>query len=322
VNQFQTIPVEIEWNSEMPVYASESFLRTVSDEYGWLAGIDASGKKRCVLPYTVVRKPGLRMIRFRSETFSLQQEFDEAEEREFLASVIEYFRSTGADMIIPSGNTALFRTCPVGALTSPYGTFVNDLTQTEEVLMSRLRPTHRSNIRKALQANVTIKCGLEYQDVAYGLVADTLKRSGMSFKTCREFKDTISSLGDNLKIFVAESEGAVQGCMVSPFSLHTAYNWYAGSRPEPIRGAMQLLHWEAMRQFRAMGVKRFNFQGVRIEPEKGSKQEGIMNYKKGFGGQLVQGCMWKYSFHPLKFAAYSVASRFLAGGDMQYKFAT
>ena len=322
MNQLRAVPVEINWHSDMPVYASEGFLRTVSDEYGWLGGTDELGHLRCVLPYTVVRRPGVRMIRFRLETTPLQSELGEGEEKTFLSSVIDYLRSTGADMIIPSGNTALFRTCPAGALAAPYGTFINDLNQSEEVLMSGVRKTYRNNIRRAKQAKVEVKCSLEYQDIAYTLVADTLKRSGLSFKTREEFKDTVSSLGDNLKIFVAEHGGVIQGCMVSPFSLHSAYNWYSGSRQEPVLGAMHLLHWEAMQQFRAMGVKRFNFQGVRINPEKGSKQEGIMNYKKGFGGQLVQGCMWKYAFHALKFAAYSVASRFLAGSDLEYTSAS
>jgi lipid II:glycine glycyltransferase (peptidoglycan interpeptide bridge formation enzyme) len=115
---------------------------------------------------------------------------------------------------------------------------------------------------------------------------------------------------------VAEHDGAIQGCMVAPFSDHTAYNCYAGSRPEPILGAMHLLHWEAMRQFRALGVKQFDFQGVRINPDKGSKQDGIMHYKQGFGGRLVQGYLWKYSFRPLGSAAYSVAVRLLMGGDI------
>jgi lipid II:glycine glycyltransferase (peptidoglycan interpeptide bridge formation enzyme) len=79
---------------------------------------------------------------------------------------------------------------------------------------------------------------------------------------------------------------------------------------------MQLLHWEAMLQFRAMGVKRFDFQGVRINPEKGSKQEGILNFKKNFGGELISGYLWKYPFHPLKWAAYSVGVKLFLGGDI------
>ena len=79
---------------------------------------------------------------------------------------------------------------------------------------------------------------------------------------------------------------------------------------------MHLLHWEAMLRFQAMGVKRFNLQGVRINPEEGSKQEGILTYKKGFGGEMVQGFMWKYSFRPWKSVAYSVVIRLLKGGDI------
>jgi lipid II:glycine glycyltransferase (peptidoglycan interpeptide bridge formation enzyme) len=119
-----------------------------------------------------------------------------------------------------------------------------------------------------------------------------------------------------VRVFVAEHEGVIQGCMISPFSERTAYNCYAGSKPEPVLGSMHLLHWEAIRQFRAMGVKQFDFQGVRINPEKGSKQEGIKNYKQGFGGSLMQGYFWKYSFRPLKSIAYAVGVRLFMGGDI------
>ena len=316
MSSLRVAPVEINWHPGLPIFASAAFLKTVAGEYGWMGGSDESGELRCILPYTVVRKPGVRMIRFRLETTALQGELDEAEEKSFLNGVIEHFRAAGADMVIPSGNTALFRTYPTGALAAPYGTFVNDLTQSEEALMSALRKTHRNNIRGAEKAGVQIKSGLEYLDAAYHLVAATLKRSDVGFKTYDEFKNTVSSLGENLRILVAEHEGVIHGCLISPFSQHTAYSWYSGSRPESVRGSMHLLHWEAMRQFRALGVKRFNFQGVRIDPEKGSRQEGIMSYKKGFGGTLVQGYMWKYRMHALKWAAYSVAMRLLQGGDV------
>jgi lipid II:glycine glycyltransferase (peptidoglycan interpeptide bridge formation enzyme) len=65
-----------------------------------------------------------------------------------------------------------------------------------------------------------------------------------------------------------------------------------------------------------MDVKRFDFVGCRINPEKGSKQEGIMLFKKYFGGRLSQGYIWKYTIRPLKSAAYSLAVRLLRGGDI------
>jgi hypothetical protein len=309
-------PVPLEWHSRLPIFASEQYLKSVSSEYGWLGGTDGEGQVRCILPYAVMRKPGLRMVRFQTETIPLLEELELHEEKSFLTSAIEYFASIKADIIIPSGNTAIFRTYPDVAAAAPYGTVIMELTQPEETLQSQIRKTFRQNIRKAVSAGVLIKSGPEYLDISYELIAKTLRRSEVSFKSYEDFKHKISAFGENLKIFVAEHNGVVQGCMVSPFSEHTAYNCYAGSRVEPILGSMHLLHWEAIRQFRAMGVKRFDFQGVRINPEKGSKQAGILHYKQGFGGQLIQGYLWKHSLRPLKSMAYTFGVRLLQGGDI------
>jgi len=79
---------------------------------------------------------------------------------------------------------------------------------------------------------------------------------------------------------------------------------------------MNLLQWEAIRQFRNMGVNRYDFCGARIHPEKGSKQAGLAMFKERFGAQLSQGYIWKCALHPMKFAAYSLAVRVLRGGDI------
>ena len=308
--------VEIKWHNGLPVYASEAFLQTVGDEYGWIGGTDEAGRLRCVLPYTVIRKAALRIVRFRVEVVPLEADLSVEEEHAFLNSAVAYLRSTGVDMIMPGANSAVFRTYPDGADAAPYGTLIKDLNQSEDALMQEIHSTFRYNIRRATREGVQIKEGLEYLHTAYDLVADTLKRSGQPVKKYDEFKGSILALGEQVRILVAEREGVCQGCMVAPFSQHSAYTWYCGSRPEPVIGAMHLLHWEAMRRFRQMGVKCLNFQGVRIDPDKGSKQEGILNFKRRFGGSFVQGYVWKYSFSPMKFAAYDVAIRLFKGGDI------
>lgn len=308
--------VPIEWHPNLPIYAAESVLEAEASQFGWIGGLDADGELRCALPYVILQKAGVRMVRFRTETIPLGDALELSEERTFLNGAVEYCRAIGADIIIPSGNTAIFRTYPDGAAAVPYGTFVNDLTQNEDAVLGAIRKSFRQNIRKASAAGVQIKTGMEYLDTSFRLIADTLGRSKEPFKAYSDFKKKILSLGQYVKVFVAEHDGIVQGCMVAPFSQHTAYNCYAGSRQHPTLGAMHLLHWEAIRQFRAMGVKRFDFQGVRISPEKGSKQEGIMHYKQGFGGKLVEGYLWKYPLRPLKSAIYNLGVKWLNGGDI------
>ncbi len=309
-------PVPIRWHVSLPIFAAEAFLRSQGAEYGWIGGTDKDGMLRCVLPYTAIHKTGFHMIRFQTGTVPLLRVLSLEEEKSFLNSAVEHFRSTGVDLIIPSGNHAIFQTYPDSASAAPYGTFVNDLTQGEEALEKEIRKTYRQNIRKALAEGVEIKSGPEYRSISYDLVAETLKRSGASFKNRNEYELMLEELGEHVKIFVAEHKGTVQACMVAPFSKFSAYNCYAGTRPHPVLGSMHLLHWEAMKQFRALGVKQFDFQGVRIDPVKGSKQEGIANYKKGFGGRFVRGFLWKSPIRPFKSLAYSIAVRLLKGGDI------
>ena len=308
-------PIAIKWHSGLPIFASEGFLKAVGDEYGWLGGKDANGELRCVLPYTIIRKPGLRMVRFRVETIPWQRELSIYEEKSFLTSAIEYFRSIGADMVIPANNTALFRTYPRGAFVAQYGTFIKNLDKPESLLWSELHSDYRQNIRKATKGGITITSGLDYRDRSYVLIADTLKRSGLSFRKQVQFNSMISGFGENVKIFVAQQGDVLQACMVCPFSQDTAYDWYSGAVPKSARGAMHLLMWEAIRQFSEMGVKRFNFTGVRIDPEEGSKQHGIKNFKMRFGGELVRGYMWGFPIRRLKFAVYSVGAYLLMRGD-------
>ena len=312
----KAVPAMIEWGRGLSIYASEPFLKSTSDEYGWLAGVDESGTKRCILPFTIVRKTTVRMVRFRVETIPLVDDLEVEEEKSFLNSAVEYFRSIGAHMIIPGTTNAIFRTYPDDAIAAPYGTFLIDLTQPEETLWNNLHSKHRNVIRNAVKKGVRVVSGLEHVDTAYNLVEETFKRSSMSFMSRESFNRMVRALGDQVKVFVADYQGTIQGAAVIPFSDFRAYYVYGGTNAEPLTGASNMLQWEAIKYFRGLGVKSYDFCGVRINPEKGSKQAGLMMFKERFGPKLVQGYMWKQSLEPLKSAVYSLGVRLLRGGDI------
>ena len=309
-------PVEIDWHSNLPIYASEAFLKTVGDEYGWLGGLDRTGQLRCVLPYTIVEKPFIRMVRFRVETIPIGGELTLFEEKSFLNNVVEYFRSIGADMIIPATTNTIFRVYPDGALFAPYGTYLIDLDQPEEILLGNLSASHRRKIRIGLKSGVQIRSGIEYTEISYHLIRETLRRSKLPFMRMNAFKRMVAGLGNNVKILVAEYKGTVQGCSIVPFSSHSAYYVYGGSVAAPVVGAMHLLHWHAIQLFRRLGIARYDFVGTRINPTKGSKQEGLMMFKERFGARLVKGFMWKIPIHSLQYFAYSLGVRIHRGGDI------
>jgi len=309
-------PIPIHWDQSMPVFAKEEFLRAVGDEYGWLGGIDESEKLRCVLPYTIVRKTGLRMVRFRVETVACGEGLDIEEEKSFLNNVVKHFRTAGADVIIPPSNNTLFRTYPDGASPAPYGSYVIDLQQSEEILWKNVSKTSRQNITAAQKDEVSVREGMDLLDPAYDLIRATFRRSKMGFMSRDSFNRFALSLGENCKLLVAEQRGVAQSYGLFAFSNPSAFWVYGGNVEGQHPGAMKLLQWEAIRQFRALGVNKYDFYGARVDPPKGSKQEGINKMKKHLGGSLLQGYVWKYSLRPSRAWVYSKAVRVLRGGDI------
>lgn len=308
--------IDINWYPELSIYASEPFLKAVGDEYGWLGGFDDAGTLRCILPYTIIKKAVFRMVRFRVETMPIGGELSIDQEKTFLNSVIKYFRTIGADMIIPATTNTIFKTYPDGADAAPYGSYIIDLTQSEEVLWAKLHSKHRNVVRNAIKKGVEIVEGKEFIGTAHTIIRDTLKRSKLGFMSLDELNRFTYSFNENIKVLIANHEGVAQGCAIIPYSNYSAYYLYGGSVSNPLSGAMNLLQWEAIRMFRNLDVKRYDFVGVRIDPVEGSKQEGLMTFKKRFGGYLANGFMWKYSLSSLKYAVYNKAVKCLRGGDI------
>lgn len=310
-------PIEINWHPDLPVFAKESFLKAVGDEYGWLGGFAESGELRCMLPYTIIRKAIFRMVRFRVETIPMAQGFDVAEEKTFLNGVIGYFKSIGTDMVIPATTNTIFRTYPDGADAAPYGSYIIDLSQPEDVLWKNIDRITRQNIKSASKAGLVIRdATVRELNEAYLLIRDTFKRSKLPFMGQESFKSFLWGLAECGKVLIADQQGIAQSFVVFAYSEYCAYAIYAGNAVDQQQGANKLLYWEAIRLFRSLGVRIYDFVGARINPKKGSKQEALSLFKKRFGATLKQGYMWKYPLHPLKYRLYGLASRFRSGGDL------
>jgi lipid II:glycine glycyltransferase (peptidoglycan interpeptide bridge formation enzyme) len=312
----KALPIDIRWHEGLPVFASESFLKAVSNEYGWLGGFNDSGQLLCILPYTIIKKLSFKFVRFRVETIRQVEYFSIDEEKAFLDSCLDFFRSKKADVIIPATTNSIFRTYPDGAVAAPYGTYIIDLQPAEEVLWHNIERITRQNIKRAISLGVTVRETKEESPAAYELIRETFKRSSLPFMSFNAFQKYLDGLGQHGLILKAEHQGLAQSYVVFAYSQYRAYAVYAGNSADMMQGANKLLYWEAIKLFKELGVKDYDFVGVRINPEKGSKQDALSSFKRHFGGQLVQGYIWKYPLNPVQYKLYNLAARFRSGGDI------
>jgi len=238
------------------------------------------------------------------------------EEKSFLNSVVQYFRKTRADVIIPASTNAIFQTYPDGAVAAPYGTYFIPLAQPEDALWAAVSASHRRHVRSAEKSGVQVRSAPECVTTAHSIIRNTFGNSSLPFMPLKNFARMIEGLEGNVHLFVAERHAQVQCCAVFAFSQHSAYYMYGGSIAEAVPGAMHLLHWQAVRLYRQLGVRRYDFYGTRINPSIGSKAAGLAAFKQRFGAELYQGYIWKYRISAVKSTIYSFGVRCLRGGDI------
>lgn len=308
--------IEFHWNEEYPIFFSQKYLKTVSDKYGWIGGF-IDGELIYVLPYVVIKKYGLNLLRFVHNEFftKANQSLYDTHYKLFLNRIIQYFKTKKIDIIIQPTTNTLFSDVPDNSVYSQYADYKIDLTIENDLLWKNVHSKHRNSIRKGEKNNIIIKEGVEYAETAYDLIKSTFNRSGKSYMNRVEFINLIKCLDSNVKIFIALYKNFPQGCAVIPFSKHSAYYSHGGSIIRPISGSLNYLQWHIIEYFKKCGTKTYSFVGARVNPQKGSKSEGIQNFKKRFGATLYTGYLWKYSYNKPKSLLYNTIYKILRDKD-------
>ncbi len=296
----------IKWTEDLPIFTNQDYLKIQSPNYGWIAGYRNNDDKEpiCFLPFTISRKLFFKWITFHSGIAKLSDSFSETDEIEFLNSLPAFLKSKKIDFVTPLSAQALSEHYPNNAVYAPFGSYIIDLSLDEKALWDNLHSKHRNVIRKAKKEGVEIREGKKFSRRAYGLIKEAQIRSGNSSVSIDYFEKLVGSLGDWIKIFVAFYKNEPQGCAVMPYSKFGAFYLYGGSCSKPFTGSLNLLHWEALRYFKSIGVKYYDFTGARLAPEKDSKLEGIQRFKSRFGGELKRGYLWKLTVNNRKYFLY------------------
>lgn len=148
------------------------------------------------------------------------------------------------------------------------GTYVVDLEPAEDVILGRMRATTRNYIRQATRDGVVIEqaTGEDFADDYYEQLADVFGRQGLGptygIDRVRQLISALQPTGQLLLLRARESSGACVATLVSVGRGTTAVLWgVAFSRSHTRTHPNELLHWEAIRRWRAMGATRYDMGG-------------------------------------------------------------
>ncbi len=217
-------------------------------------------------------------------------------ERIFLNDFITIVKKnrTGIRVIQPPGYS-VFQATPEHSIFCPFGTYLLTLeNRSESEIFEKIHPKHRNVIRNAIKEGVEIRWGDDTLDDFYELYQSTMQRSSMYCEPADYFRQMKFFLKDMLLCGVAYYKGKPQGALIVPYSGYGGFYMFGATAPKvEVTGSMNLLQWEVIKLLLKKGVKRYDFAGARLSNVTATKLEGIQNFKKRFGGELVQGYLWK-----------------------------
>ena len=206
------------------------------------------------------------------------------------------------DFLLPSPAHTPFEYYPKNSIKCNFGTYLLDLTQSKELLLSSMHQKHRNVIR-----NISKKDFLIVENdlqSAYQLFKDTMSRSRMSYPSLEALNKDILLNDGSIYCATLWYDDLPQAAVWIKVDNICAYYIYGGTISNPITGAMNYLHWHAIQLMKDKGLLKYNFVGARINPDKNSKIYGIQRFKKRFGAELITGYMWKVIFRRAKYFSY------------------
>lgn len=258
-----------------------------------------SDSRRIFMPARLYKKRIFSFAQILHPPLKETKRLSPEEERGFLDEAVGLIKEKRiCQRIVQPPNYAIFQAFPEDSVHCCFGTYFLDLQgRPEEDLFACLN--NRTEIRHAQKEGVVIKHGKAQLAAFYGLYSQTMKRTGMFFEPLAYFEKYYSCLGEG-RIFcaVAYHHDVPQGAAFLPYTKYAAYYLYGASAEHvSINGAIDYLHWEAIKSMKEKGVRRYDFVGARLSDIANTRLEGIQHFKAKFGSQLEEGYLWKADIH-------------------------
>ena len=184
--------------------------------------------------------------------------------------------------------------------------YVNYLqNKSDEELLNEFDVKYKKAVLHSIKNNGTVLIHQNKLNEFYEIYRATCERANIHCDSLNYFKSLINYLPHNtIAAVINDDEGNSIGAGFFIYDQHSCYCTHAGSIPgSKLYGGMKHLHYEVMKQMREKDVQKYDLTGVRINSTNEPLQ-GIFKFKKGFGGELKQGYLWKTDLNKFKCLIY------------------
>ncbi len=188
----------------------------------------------------------------------------------------------------------------------PANTIYLDLTKDKEMLLQKMKPKTRYNIRLAQRRGVTVRSvGMEGIDIWYELYTETATRNHLLLNDVKYFRAVLDARAENssspasVNLLIAEYEGKPLAAMFLVITGNRgSYLYGASSSLHRNLMATYALQWEAIMRSQQAGCTEYDMFGISPTPNPEHPLYGLYKFKSGFGGNIYHslGC-WDYPFN-------------------------
>ena len=180
-----------------------------------------------------------------------------------------------------------FRNAPIHMM-HPETTWLLDITKSEDEILKGMRKTHRNLIRRAAKEGVKIiqSADEEYLKAFYDIHMETVRRHKFVPFPYDYIKSEIDAFknDDQISIFSAKYKGEIISSAIIIFYGEQAFYHHGSSSSKYYKIPSSYLNlWEAIKEAKKRGKKKFNFYGI-VENKPKHPWAGLSKFKKGFGG--------------------------------------
>jgi len=232
----------------------------------------------------------------------------------FFERMIPFLRDkTNIQRLVQPHPSGIVASAPSQSKWIPFGTYITSLPSypDDSSLLASYDPKYKKAIQHSIKNGGRVVFGEACYDDFYRLYESTARRAKIHLDSKAYFIILRTCLGEGQTEtgVVYEGDTAI-GCIFMMYSRYAALCTHAGSYQgkSKLYGGMKHLHFEMMKRLRDQGVKRYDLVGVRIGSDNPAL-EGIFRFKKGFGGELKQGYLWKQDLQVLSMKIFDMMQK-------------